>query len=210
MELLIGSQNFGYSTPESDKDWMQFVYPTWSDILNNNMTSKENILSDNTHVKIYDIRLINKIIWDAHISSLQFMFSTEYHDCDDLKWFIENRDRLCRVSISRAFKCNTSNMIRDLNKKHDAKTLTRAFVFKNILNQFVSDSSISFYIPSAYEYRINALGMSEEQLIIERDYYIEWFTKMKENANEFKQLEDHSIMRDAEREILRLIKLRLV
>ena len=41
MKLLYGSQDFGYDTPQSDKDWLEFVYPTWKDVLANNMISKE-------------------------------------------------------------------------------------------------------------------------------------------------------------------------
>ena len=203
MILLIGSQNFGYNTEQSDKDWMEFIYPTWNDIITNNRISKEHILPDGTHIKSMDIRLIDKIINDGHISSLQFMFSTEHVGCEDLKWFIENRQRLCRASLHRAY--DTSN---DLKKKHDSKTLTRAYVFYNILSQMVSNTELSFYISNSYEYRIFTQGLPDNALIAERDILLH---KLSELGQIFKHrpAEDKEIKTLARAELVRLLKLKL-
>ena len=61
--MLYGSQNFGYDTELSDKDYLQFILPTWDNIVNNKLISyetKSNI--DNGIIKVKDIRLIINVI----------------------------------------------------------------------------------------------------------------------------------------------------
>lgn len=44
MRLLYGSQNFGYELANSDEDWLEFVYPTWKQLIDGNMTNLTNRL----------------------------------------------------------------------------------------------------------------------------------------------------------------------
>ena len=212
MKLLIGSQKFGYNLPDSDKDWMEFRYPSWSDIIAGKMERTEQILGDNTHIKVYDIRNISKIISDGHISSLQFMFSTEYRDCNDLKWFIDNRVRLCRTNMYRVFKSNSNNMIRDLNNKLDAKTLTRAYVFYRILTQLIdkANEDVSFYIPDSYDYRLKMMGLSDEEWKIERDRLITFYKYLETAYIPYKDAFDNRIFNKANSELTKLLKKQLM
>lgn len=60
MKLLYGSQNFGYNLVNSDKDWLEFVYPTWEQIIKGDLISKERQNEDGSITKVKDIRLIAK------------------------------------------------------------------------------------------------------------------------------------------------------
>ena len=125
MKLLYGSQNFGYNTPQSDKDWMCFVYPTWNDVVNNNVKSVETVDEDGCATKIKDIRLIMKMIKKCNFSDLQILYSQEMYGCEDLSWFIQNRDRLVKNNMAQLYKTNCGYITSCLKKKTD-KGLIRA------------------------------------------------------------------------------------
>ena len=132
MKLLYGSQNFGYDTPESDKDWLEFVYPTWEDIVSNNMKNKERKNEDGSVTKVKDIRLIIKMVEKSNFNDLQVLYSQEMYGCEDLKWFIDNRDALVKHNLHQLFYTNKGYILSCL-KSGTQKDLVRALAFTNMI-----------------------------------------------------------------------------
>lgn len=209
MRLLYGSQNFGYDNEQSDKDYLEFVYPTWEDILYSRKLSKQ-INIDSGIVKIYDIRDISSILAKQNLSNMQFMFSEQYIDCGDLKWFIDNRDRLIKSNKWSLFKHNQSVILSNINL-NSPKTLTRAWVYLKILNQVSNNQRIeSLKIKEGKDYREFATkvfgtdSFEAEQVNLRVE-----LARLETYYSQFENYKDTNILHQADEEIIRLMKLHL-
>lgn len=203
MKLLYGSQNFGYDTPESDKDWLEFVYPTWEDIVSNNMKNKERKNEDGSVTKVKDIRLIIKMIEKSNFNDLQVLYSQEMYGCEDLKWFIDNRDALVKHNLHQLFYTNRGYILSCL-KSGTQKDLVRALSFTSmILKAFGSDEFIM---------REPMFGQMRESDSKDfktcAEYIHKKLSKYESYAWEMK--EDQSIMQQARLEVERLLKVHLM
>lgn len=137
MKLLYGSQNFGYANDESDHDWLEFVYPTWKDVVNGGIISKEIKNDDGSFTKVKDIRLIPKMIKKANFNDLQFLFSVNKINCNDLNWFFENKDRLIRYDMWQLYKSNSGYINAQMNS-NTLKGYIRAYAFTFYLIQVLN------------------------------------------------------------------------
>ena len=159
MKLLYGSQNFGYDTPNSDKDWLEFVYPTWKDIVSNNMVNKEKKNEDGSVTKVKDIRLIIKMIEKANFNDLQILYSQETYECEDLRWFYDNRNLLVRANLRQLFYTNKGYIMSCL-KSSTRKDLVRAWCFMILIARAFDVKYFKLKVDDLRDYR-----MDEEKTI---------------------------------------------
>lgn len=134
MRLLYGSQNFGYELANSDEDWLEFVYPTWKQLIDGSMMNKEKKNDDGSVTKVKDIRLIPKMIKKANFNDLQFLYSQVRVNCDDLNWFFENRDKLVRYNMWQLYSSNVGYIKAQL-RLNTTKSVIRAYAFTVYLIQ---------------------------------------------------------------------------
>lgn len=207
MKCLYGSQNLGYAIEESDKDYMEFIYPSWKDVLNNKCTNTEIINDDGSHTKVIDIRKIPEMILSGHFTSLQFMFSVETENFDDLQWFIDNRDRICKCSLYRSYLSNSNNMINNLKKKVNAKEITRAKAFLEMSKRLIDlDTPFKMFNPDMLEYRHRADGMTAEEVKSEADKIVAEYKELKKEYLKYENVIDYKTIKDIEEELYRLLK----
>ena len=170
MMILYGSQNFGYDTPESDKDWFQFLTPTVEDIVHFKQVSKEVELEDGSHVKTRDIRYIYNIIEKGNVNDMQLFFSREIIDEEPwFKWFKDNRDRLAKANLKSAFSSNMGYVCackRDI-QKGVPKGFVRAVATMNYIEQLLSPKPVTLYNESLRLLRDMKLTAEEQLKIIE-------------------------------------------
>lgn len=206
MRLLYGSQNFGYDTDKSDKDWLEIVYPTWNDIVENKVISYEDILPDKSHIKVKDIRLLYDIILHGHFSEIQFMYSREYIDCEELQWFLENRSRLSRVNLYGSYRTNSLNMIRNLKERQDEKTLTRAYTFYQLLNNLLRVGDFELYNRNTLDFRKRAAKLGDEERKEMANVLTLKLEVLREEFIPFRNKLDDEMLDKAKAEITRLLK----
>lgn len=206
MQLLYGSQNFGYDTAESDRDFIKFTFPTWEDILAGNKTEKE-INCPTGIIKIKDIRAIKGMLNKPNFSSLQFMYSTEYNDCEDLEWFIQNRERLIRADIYNMYKHNLP-IIRQNVDTLKPKNITRAFVYLTLLKRILNHKEkFSLHVAESKEYRERVESKTNKVTLMTHARNIESEAELLEWEFEiFKDRVDLEILQAADNEIIRLLK----
>jgi hypothetical protein len=210
MKLLYGSQNFGYDTSESDKDWVEIIYPTWKDIVRNEATSTEHIAADNSHTKILDIRLLPNRLNSEFFGWLQILYSKETYGIEDLAWFIRNRDRICRANKYRCYKSNAIHNIRELKDSCDEKTLTRGYVTAQLLKRIISSGKFEFYNPEARMFREWAKEAPLDARRKTADSLIKDLTNIEDYFIDFKDIKDLEIIQGEEDEVIRLLKARLM
>lgn len=209
MKILYGSQNFGYEKPDSDHDYMMIVYPNWNDIMINNTVSKTLVTSDKSLIKVKDIRLIPSMFTKSCFSDLQILYSKQYINCEDLAWFIDNRDLIIRANLYNAYKSNSGIIRKSLLKtdKLDAKELTRSFTYHDLLIKLL-DSSTRFelYDRSKYKYRLWAEGLPADRLQQEALNILKSLSILEK---EFERFSNHSNLKINEQvrlEVSRLLK----
>lgn len=203
MKLLYGSQNFGYDTPESDKDWLEFVYPTWEDIVSNNMKNKERKNEDGSVTKVKDIRLIIKMVEKSNFNDLQVLYSQEMYGCEDLKWFIDNRDALVKHNLHQLFYTNKGYILSCL-KSGTQKDLVRALAFTNMIIKAFNENEFVMREP-----KFSKIREANSQEFNECKEYI--YKKLSEYEGFAYALDkDNTIIDMARLEVERLLKNHLI
>lgn len=153
MRLLYGSQNFGYDLETSDKDWIEFIYPTWDDIvLCKNVYSREYKNEFDTVTKVKDIRCIIPMISKANFNDLQILFSKEKYGCDDLSWFFENKQQLLHMNIKQMWYTNIG-YIKSCLKKNNPKDDIRALASIMLLEDVLLTDKVQFCRDELRQYR---------------------------------------------------------
>lgn len=201
MKLLYGSQNFGYNTPQSDKDWLEFVYPTWNDIISNNVISKEKPNEDGSITKVKDVRLIIKMIEKANFNDLQFLYSQETYECEDLRWFYDNRNLLVRANLRQLFYTNKGYILSCI-KSGSRKDLIRAWCFTILIERAFDDKYFKLKVDGLGEYRLN------EDKPIDIDSIFSTLDKYEKIACNFEK--DQELLKQVYLEVERLLKISLV
>lgn len=209
MRCLYGSQNLGYETPESDKDYMEFVYPSWKDILDNKCTNTEVISEDGSHTKVIDIRNLPSLIITGHFTYMQFMFSVEAEDFEDLQWFIDNRQRICKMNMFRSYQSNSHNMIGNLKKNITPKELTRCYAFLEMSKRLLLDEPFEMYNRKAYNYRVRVANFTEDELKQEADRLVQEYKDLKTSYMKYENVVDTALFEEARAEVVRLLKHKL-
>ncbi len=137
MRVLYGGHNFCDSL--EDKNWIEFVYPTWKDILNNVLVNR---LEHN--VRYLDIRLIKKIIEGCNINDLQVLYSLEQYGCGGIKWVFENRDRLIRHNLWKLYRVNKKSIDKFISSD-DNKSVIKAYIYTCILVKLIKGKKLVYY-----------------------------------------------------------------
>lgn len=206
MKLLYGSQNFGYDTKDSDKDWLEFVYPCWEEIIKNEITNKELHNDDGSITKVKDIRLIPKMIKKANFNDLQVLFSQETYECEDLKWFIEHRQELIRANMWQLF-CSNVGYIKSQLKENTNKSIIRAYCFTRLLEGVLN-------YPNAFLMRLEYLGKfrmyTDKKFFNELKKYINVaIVELENDYCKYKHMKNDILINEMYLEIERLVKKKL-
>lgn len=211
MKLLYGSQNFGYDLPDSDKDWFEIVYPTWDDIVSLKVKSVEHIETNNEHTKIKDIRLLPTLLESANFSWTQILYSKLYIDCEDLQWFINNRDRITRYNIYKSYKSNSGFIISKLTKSSDTKTLTRCYAFRLLLTRLLdTNNEFDLCNHQTRNFRLWVDKLNDKQRDGLAGDIIKETKSLEESFLKFSDTKDTEIIDSMNVEIKRLLKTKLL
>lgn len=210
MRILYGSQNFGYDTPVSDKDWVEILIPDWDDILNLRALSNEIIEADNSHLKQRDIRVQLKLFKNGHFNSYQLLYSKVYIGCDDFKWFLDNRERIVRHNIYQSYLSNSRNILGMLSgTDYESKPITRAYVMCTLLKRLLSSEEFRVYCDGAREYRDWLNNIDKDKRKEEAEKLVNEIKGLECEFERFKDVVDTSLIKDMDAEVCRLIKNKL-
>lgn len=192
MKLLYGSQNFGYNLVNSDKDWLEFVYPTWEQIIKGDLISKERQNEDGSITKVKDIRLIAKMIKKSNFNDLQFLFSIEMEDCCDLNWFFINRDKLIRYNMWQLYVSNTG-YIKSQLKENTPKSIVRAYAFAYYISEVLNDKEFKLYNSHFSILRKSINEKNKDKL---KDIIINKISKLESKYIPYKGIKDEVIEKE--------------
>ena len=134
------------------------------------------------------------------------MFSVETIDFEDMQWFIDNRQKICRINMFRSYQSNSHNMIGNLKKSVTPKELTRCYAFLEMSKRLLSDTDFEMYNSTAYDYRLRANNMTEQELKAEAERLTQEYKDLKSEYLKYDGVVDSETYTQVHNEVLRLLK----
>ena len=126
---LVGSQNYGLATPESDVDTKCCVLPSWKDIIQAHQPYGHTYIRDNNeHIDITDFRSMMSILKKQNINFLEQLFTYDYlinetysHEIEELRRHREAiahyNPRKCVQTMAGIAKSKESRILRPLGEE---------------------------------------------------------------------------------------------
>lgn len=134
MRFLFGSQNFGLDTPESDKDYMEFVFPHLGDLCRAIPSARERKNADGSITKRIDVRAVTSLFYKSNLDTLQLLFSKEVTDGGCLEdYFAKHEQELSSINLPRLYQSVMGTAI-NRYKRETSKDLAHiVFGFKTLI-----------------------------------------------------------------------------
>lgn len=112
MKILRGSQNYGLAIETSDKDYIQFYYPTVGGLLTPSIHTQHV-----GNVRYEDIRNLPNLLMQANVDTLQLLYAKEVEGGKDIiAYFREHEEAISRMNLKSFYKSNMGLIERERKK----------------------------------------------------------------------------------------------
>lgn len=206
MKCLYGSQNFGYDTISSDRDYLEVIVPTWNQILSNTVINEEKHLEPNGILKVRDIRNHAKYLIKGHFNTLQSLYSTEYINTSNFEWFINNREEIVRSILWNIYNTNRGSAINQCSKGINTKTYIRMRLYHILLERLLEDGQFSMYCNGLREERAYAENLTDNTLKELTLAELNKIQGLEDKYIVFKNMSTEKIEQKIKEETLRILK----
>ena len=202
---LVGSQNYGLDTPESDIDTKCCVLPSWKDITQAHQPYGHTYIRDNNeHIDITDFRSMMNILKKQNINFLEQLFTYDYlinetysHEIEELR---RHREAIahynpykCVQTMGGIAKSKESRILRPLGEEknktfekfgYHPKELAQLYRIYCFLASYTR--GLTFEISLKNVNRIEYLTLKTEKLPIEEvkdtiEFYISSVKEVEQN-----------------------------
>ena len=186
MRYLIGSKFYNLNTPTSDKDYIQFVFPTKDDLFKANFTSKQTKNENGDDVVVKDIRLLLKGLKKGSLQIFEVLYSEPIEDINKSNFFwLYGYFKLYR---NRLFEEQKGELLKAIQGE-----------LTNRYKKFQSENTVKGYVNCCkLVYLFYAIHFNSEnpfELIMNQDnetkYLFEQYKKLRVNCNSFKDINDY-------------------
>lgn len=182
MKFLRGSQNFGLSERGSDKDYIQFYYPSARGVLKKPLVTQryKNVpvrLEVLGETKYEDIRNLPKLLFKGSFDSLQIMYAKEVEGGEELvKYLRENAEDIVRMNLYGLYK-SAMNEAFSRKKEGTGKSVARAIFILTTLKAYAEQGFKDFQKLVEHgeeaKYRRIRQAMTEADMQLVEDLYKE-------------------------------------
>jgi predicted nucleotidyltransferase len=104
-KALVGSHNYNLNTPESDKDYKVFTFPTFEDLYYGKEASHSTV-GQTADYDYHDVRKINHLFWKANLNFIEVLYSREIvfmGDFPEIQVLFSMRDDIVRMNLPYLF-----------------------------------------------------------------------------------------------------------
>ncbi|MED1125433.1 DNA polymerase beta superfamily protein [Bacillus atrophaeus] len=122
-----GSWNYNLQDETSDRDYKEFVCPSFDDLYYNNMFS-DSIRTEKVDKEIHDIRKLPELLFKSNISYLETLFSREIIAVPQLKGLVGLKDDIARINLPQLYKSSKGMYFSRLKKIDKGTSSTQHLV----------------------------------------------------------------------------------
>lgn len=134
MRFLFGSQNFGLDTIDSDKDYVQVLYPRLGDLCKPIPHTKESKNDDGSITKNIDIRAIPSLFYKSNLDTVQLLYSKEVIKGGFLEeYFSKYENELSTMNLPRFYQSVMGSAINRYKRKTSKDLSHIIFGFKTLI-----------------------------------------------------------------------------
>lgn len=134
MKFLIGSQNFGLDTPDSDRDYFEIKMPELKDLCNPIPRNKEYKNDDGSVVKHIDIRSLPSLFYKSNLDTLQLLYSKEVKNGGSIEeYFSRYEEELSTINLSRFYKSVMGSALNRFKRETSKDLAHIIFGFKTLV-----------------------------------------------------------------------------
>lgn len=220
---LTGSHFYGLNIESSDKDYIQFVYPTKHDLFYGNFISKSIKDENGNDVNIKDIRLLLKELKKGSLRMFEVLYSEPINDIG-LSWYPviktlnEIRDKVFeeqKGELLKAIQGELNNRYKSFKSERTIKGYTNClkliWLFNGIYqgyNPFKLIEDLDYLATDHLEYlkqiRINCVSFKDLNNYQEKQLYLDKiYNRCK--ATEIEVVKDKSTMALLEKFLMQII-----
>lgn len=125
----VDSVNYNLNDENSDRDYKQFVCPTFDDLYYNKQYSKS-YTSEFVDYTVHDIRKLSYLLYKSNINFIELLFAQEMEFIVGLEWLKDNRDELATMNLPYLYTACVGMSIEKMKRLHKGTTTTQALVDK--------------------------------------------------------------------------------
>lgn len=134
MKFLVGSQNFGLDTSDSDKDYLQVLFPEVRDLCRSIPRTREIKSVDGSITKNVDIRAIPTLFYKSNLDTLQLLYSKEVIDGGALeRYFLIYEDELSTINLPRFYQSIMGSAFNRFKRRTSKDLAHIIFGFKTLI-----------------------------------------------------------------------------
>ena len=186
MTYLIGSSFYNLNTPTSDKDYIQFIFPTREDLFKGNFTSKQTKNENGDDVVVKDIRLLLKGLKKGSLQMFEVLYSEPLNKVSSFDGFYVVYNYL-RTRRNDLFEEQKGELLKAIQGE-----------LINRYKKFQSENTVKGYVNCCkliwLFYTIGG-GQNPFELIMNKDgyteYWFEYYKNLRINHSSFKDIDDY-------------------
>lgn len=168
--ILYGSQNYGLSTPESDKDFKVLMCPSFDELYEGRKVTKQDLPSgyDPEHYSVMSVINFNRLLLNGNPNCIELLYSVEYEyiNVDLMRYFDMAREMYSKgyvaLVLREFYSALRGMMFAQLGDgKVSAKAVARAYYLHCLFEYIINDG----YVISETAFRNDSEGFKTARII---------------------------------------------
>lgn len=166
---LVGSRNYNTAIEGSDKDFKQFVYPSFKHLYSGSTISKSKSL-DTIDLEVHDIRKLPSLLSKSNVNFIEVLFSQDSHSTDNL--YIELlgvKEEIARMNLPHLFNACMGMFNKHIKQYHKCLVdfnLKKAF--KHASEAIRISSFVKYYADSNFHSFGECIWLEEGTLLYDK------------------------------------------
>jgi predicted nucleotidyltransferase len=145
-KCVVGSPNYNLDTPESDRDYKYFVYPTVHDLYRHHYYHVSHRTAK-VDYEVHDIRRLGELLMKSNPNYLEVLYSQEYEWQDESfrHFLMHKRDQISKMNLPKLW-----SSLYGLGQEKENKLLKGTASTRHLVDKFGYDTKQAMHAVRAY------------------------------------------------------------
>ena len=168
--ILYGSQNYGLSTPESDKDYKALMCPSFDELYEGRKVTKQDLPGgyDPEHYSVMSVVNFNRLLLNGNPNCIELLYSVEYEyiNVDLMRYFDMAREMYSKgyvaLVLREFYSALRGMMFNPVDRCGiNGKTVSRAYYLYCLFEHIINDG----YVISEVTFRNDSEGFKHARIM---------------------------------------------